>query len=302
MFMRDLLGSFWGYLIEVAPALVLGFLISGMVHEFIPDSWVERHLGGRGMKGVFWSTLVGTIVPVCCWGCLPIAVSFRRKGASLGPILAILIVTPATSINALLVTAQLLGVKFALYLFFSVIFMGLLAGFIGNRIRIAGSPAPQHPEGCTCKEGEDCHCGFSAGRKTFSARCRSILKYAFIEMPKEVGKETLYGLGLAAAVDSLMPVGYLIRNYLKGWAGYAFALIFGLATFFCATMGVPVVDAFIRQGLSKGAGFVLLLVGPITSYGTILVLKKEFGAKVLLFYLSLVSSLSLLAGYLFSLV
>jgi uncharacterized membrane protein YraQ (UPF0718 family) len=301
MFLRDFLISFWGYLIEVAPALAVGFLISGMVHEFIPDSWVEKHLGGRGMKGVFWSTLVGTIVPVCCWGCLPIALSFRRKGASLGPILAVLIVTPATSINALLVTAQLLGVKFAFYLFFTVIFMGLFAGFIGNKIRLTAAQASPHPEECSCGEGEECHCGFSGSRKTLSAKCRSILKYAFIEMPREVGKETFYGLGLAAAVDSLMPIGYLVKNYLKGWAGYAFALIFGLLTFFCATMGVPVVDALIRQGLSRGAGFVLLLVGPITSYGTMLVLRKEFGTRVLLLYLSLVSLLSLLAGCFFRL-
>ncbi|MDD3345656.1 MAG: permease [Candidatus Omnitrophica bacterium] len=294
------MNSFWRYLLEVAPALLLGFVISGVVHEFIPDSWVEKHLGGRGMKGVLWSTLVGTVVPVCCWGCLPIAVSFRRKGASLGPILAILIVTPATSINALLVTAQLLGFKFAIYLFFTVILMGLLAGFIGNRIAFGRGEGSLRPEGCACKEKEECHCS-KEKKKNPSARCLSILKYAFVEMPREVGKEALYGLALAAAVDSVMPVGYLIKNYLKGWAGYAFALVFGLATFFCATMGVPVVDALIRQGLSRGAGFVLLLAGPITSYGTIFVLRKEFGWKVLALYLSLVSVLSLLAGYAFSL-
>lgn len=302
MFIGDFLGSFRGYLLEVLPALAAGFLISGVVHELIPDAWVEEHLGGRGMKGVLWSTLVGTVVPVCCWGCLPIAISFRRKGASLGPILAILIVTPATSINALVVTAHLLGVKFALYLFLTVILMGLLAGFIGNNIRVAPAQQPLHPEGCTCKEGENCHCGINVHKKSLSARCRSILKYAFIEMPKEVGREILYGLALASAVDSLVPVGYFVKNYLKGWAGYAFALTCGLAMFLCATMGVPVVDALIRQGLSRGAGFVLLLVGPITSYGTIFVLRKEFGWKVLTLYLSLVSVMSLLAGYFFSLI
>jgi len=126
MFLQNFFNSFKYYFIEMVPALAIGFLLSGLVHEFIPDKWVDKHLGEKGIKGVLWSTFIGTLVPVCCWGCLPIAVSFRKKGAALGPILAMLIATPATSINTLIVTAKLLGLKFAVYLFFSVILRNAL--------------------------------------------------------------------------------------------------------------------------------------------------------------------------------
>ena len=63
----------------MTPALAIGFLLSGLVHEFIPDRWVDRHLGEKGVKGVLWSTLIGTLVPVCCWGCLPIAVCQTKR-------------------------------------------------------------------------------------------------------------------------------------------------------------------------------------------------------------------------------
>ncbi|MDP3143560.1 MAG: permease, partial [Candidatus Omnitrophota bacterium] len=89
---------------------------------------------------------------------------------------------------------------------------------------------------------------------------------------------------------------------LAGVAGYVFSLIFGLVTYICSTATVPLVDAFIKQGLSVGAGMVLLLVGPITSYGTILVLRKEFGNKILITYLLGISVLSLALGYAFSLI
>ena len=134
--MYNFFNSFKHYFIEMAPSLAIGFLLSGIIHEFIPEAWINKHLGGRGIKGVLWAIFIGTLVPVCCWGCLPIADSFRKKGASLGPILAMLIATPATSINALIVTAKLLGLKFAVYLFFSVILMGIIAGLIGNRIKV----------------------------------------------------------------------------------------------------------------------------------------------------------------------
>ncbi len=300
MFWYNFLNSFKHYFIEMAPALAIGFLLSGIIHEFIPDRWINKHLGGKGVKGVLWSTLIGTLVPVCCWGCLPIAVSFRKKGASLGPILAMLIATPATSINALIVTAKLLGVKFAVYLFFSVILMGITAGLIGNRIKV--KKIVKDNDDCDCAKKDHSLSETKLIRKSFVSRAISTLKFAYIQTPKDIGKETLLGLVMAASVDSIMPVGYLVKHYLKGGIGYLFALIFGLLMYMCATMGVPLVDALIKQGLSSGAGFVLLLVGPITSYGTILVLRKEFGMKVLIIYLSLISIMGLILGYIYSLI
>ena len=79
-------------------------------------------------------------------------------------------------------------------------------------------------------------------------------------------------------------------------------LIFGLLMYICSTATVPLADALIKQGLSAGAAMVLMLAGPITSYGTILVLRKEFGTRILFIYLSLISIISLLCGFLYSLI
>ncbi len=107
---------FKDYLIEVLPFLAIGLLLSGLINEFVPTGWVERHLGGKGIKPILYSTLAGTILPICCIGSLPVAVSLYQKGARLGPVLAFLVATPATSITALLVCYTLLGIKFtALY-------------------------------------------------------------------------------------------------------------------------------------------------------------------------------------------
>ena len=94
----------------------------------------------------------------------------------------------------------------------------------------------------------------------------------------------ILGIILAAIVATVAPIGLWIKNNLTGMLGYLFALVFGLVMYICSTATVPLVDAFIKQGLGIGAGMVLLLAGPITSYGTILVLKKEFGIKILTIY------------------
>jgi len=293
--MHEFLHTLKHYTFEIIPALALGFFLSGLIHEFIPTAWVERNLGRKGWRSLIYATLTGTLLPICCWGSLPVALSFYKKGSKLGPVLAFLVATPATSISALLVTYKLLGLKFTVFIFFAVILMGLVMGLIGNQLIFV--PRTKDKEICPhCKEeGEHTH------KRSFFERIRSALKFAFWDMPKDIGKELILGIILAAVVATFAPIGRWIKNNLNGWPGYLFALVFGLLMYICSTATVALVDAFINQGLGSGAGMVLLLAGPITSYGTILVLKKEFGSKIMLIYLLYVSSSSLALGYLFSL-
>ena len=312
--------------------------MSGLIHEFVPTSLVERHLGGQGIKPLLYSTLAGTVLPICCFGSLPVAVSLHQKGAKLGPVLAFLVATPATSVSALLVCYALLGIKFTAFIFFAVILMGLVMGTIGNLIKFA-------PEGLAsslqkAEIATDAVCGMrvdtESGLKTeykgrsyyfCSPRCQatfekeaqkyaaigehiagikermnSVFRYAFVDMVKEIGPELLLGLALAALVAAITPVGKFVESYLSGGVGYLFSLFFGLLMYICSTASVPLVDAFVSQGMNIGAGMVLLLVGPITSWGTILVLRKEFGTKTMAIYLTVIAIMSLALGWCFSMI
>jgi uncharacterized membrane protein YraQ (UPF0718 family) len=324
---------FKDYLIEVLPYLAVGFLLSGLIHEFVPSKWVERRLGGGGIKPILYSTLIGTILPICCLGSLPVAVSLRQKGARLGPVLAFLVATPATSISALLVTYGLLGLKFTTFIFFAVIAMGLVMGLVGNKVegkaKVIVSPAQRALDpvcGMSVDMGEAAkteyggetyyfccsHCQqafesspeeyVGAYSRNITHRLKHVFRYAFVDMVKEIGPELLLGLALAALVAAVAPVGEFVGAHFSGGLGYLFGLCFGLIMYICSTASVPLVHAFVSQGMNIGAGMVLLLVGPITSWGTILVLRKEFGGRILAIYLAVVCVLSLALGYCFSLI
>lgn len=329
----DFLITFKDYLIDVLPYLALGFFLSGVINEFIPSSWVERHLGGRGLRPLIYSTLVGTILPICCIGSLPVAISLRQKGARLGPVLAFMVATPATSLPALLVSYGLLGLKFTGYIFFAVIFMGLIAGFIGNLFRASPKSPVIEDEHATCptcgtqvetatalkterggetyyfccshcqeaferKEGDN---GNTLSQKTVH-RLKHVFRYAFVDMVRDIGLEMLLGLVLAALIASITPVGMFVGNYLNAGLAYPFSLVFGLMMYICSTASVPLVHAFLSQGMNIGAGMVLLMVGPVTSWSTILVLRKQFGGRILLVYLAVISIVSLTLGYVYSII
>jgi uncharacterized membrane protein YraQ (UPF0718 family) len=287
----------FGYIVDVAPVLILGFFLSGLVHEFLPEDFVDRYLARKNFFSVLWAAIIGTILPICCIGQLPIAVSFHRKGARLGPVLAFLVATPATSITALLVTYRLLGLTFTVYIFFAAILMGVTIGLIGNLFT-----AP-----VTVSKEEICpHCGEAKAKHThthtFSEKIKSVFVYAFWEMPREMGREIAIGLILAALIVSITPIERLISLYLGGAFGYLFALPFGVIMYICSTATVPLVHAFVTSGMNIGAGMLLLLVGPITSFGTLLVVRKEFGDKILWVYLAVICVTALMLGYGFTFV
>lgn len=323
---------------EVIPYLLAGFLISGLVHEFLPGKIIQKHLGEKGFLPIFYATFFGSVLPICCIGSLPVAVSMRKKGAGLGPVLAFLAATPATSISALIVSYALLGWHFTLFIFFAVIVMGIILGFVGNRLKI--QPEKKVQTACPYKKGtaRDPICGMEVdrckgihtkykGRNFFfcsthclrnfedspeihvdegekgeavKKRVLSVLHYAFIEMPRDMGLEILLGLALAALVVSVTPIGRFVGETFGGAWAYVFAMPFGILMYICSTASVPLVDALITQGMNNGAGMMLLMVGPVTSFGTLLVVRKEFGVKAMSVYLSVICAVSLLLGILYS--
>jgi uncharacterized membrane protein YraQ (UPF0718 family) len=322
------------YFIEVLPFLAVGFFLSGLIHEFVPTGWVEKHLGGKGVKPLVYSTLVGTALPICCIGSLPVAVSLYQKGARLGAVLAFLVATPATSISALLVCYALLGIKFTAFIFFAVILTGLAIGLIGNLLKVKPKAFASQNErlaidpvcGMNVEVGKAVkteykgevyyfccpHCQqafetspeeyLEAPSRNITHRLKHVFKYAFVDMVKEIGPELLLGLVLAALVATIAPVGKFVGDYFGGGLGYLFSLVFGLMMYICSTASVPLVHAFVLQGMNIGAGMVLLLVGPVTSWGTILALRKEFGGKTLAVYLLVISTMALVLGWGFSLI
>lgn len=287
------------YGLEIIPSVLLGFLLSGIIHEFVPQNIVNKYLGKKDIWSLLRVSLLGIILPLCCFGSLPVAVGFKKKGMPLGSILAFLVTTPATSISAILITYQLLGVKFTIYLCLAVILMGIIIGIIGNLLKVENE-IKNESDICPMCEEASLHLLHMHHQKGFKKKIISILTYSFVDLPREIGLELIIGVILAVIVATISPVGILIKKYLSGPYGYLFAIIFGLLMYICATASVPLVAAFLYQGLNIGAGMVLLLAGPITSYGTILVIRKEFGFKVLIIYLALIIILSLIFGYLFT--
>jgi len=293
-FFQKFIQVYWMYCRELWLTLAIGFLISGFFFKFIPTDIVEKHLGEKGLRPIFISSIIGTLLPVCCIGSLPIAITLRRKGATLGAVLAFMVATPATSVSALIVCWKLLGLTFTAIIFFGVIVMAILMGIVTNGIKLKGDDIGNNDESESC-----CHPGTASIQGLVAPvrqRIKEAIHYAFVTLPKEIGLEIIVGIAIASFITVFEPIQHLISEYLTGLFGYFVVMIIGLVTYVCSTASVPMADAFMKSGLSHGQALCYLLVGPITSYGTIMVIKKDFGWRVLSVYLGIICSLSLIYG------
>ena len=123
---------FVGLLNEMSPYLLLGFLIAGVLHAFVPGRFYARYLSRNDFRSVACAALFGVPLPLCSCGVIPTAMAMRREGASRAATVSFLIATPQTGVDSILATAALLGLPFALIrpvaAFVTALFGGMLVG------------------------------------------------------------------------------------------------------------------------------------------------------------------------------
>ena len=313
----------WVLVCEMAPYLLLGFLLAGLMHEFVPKSLSQRYLSGRSMKSVLWAALFGVPLPLCSCGVIPTAMGLRREGAGKGATIAFLIATPQTGVDSIVATYSLMGLPFALIrplvAMVTAVMGGWLVNATDNEILAVRSPQ-KHEEGhhacccgehheekhshdCCCgkpheEEHHDCCCGKHHEEKHSHGCCcgehkRNIwhrlwdaMTYAFVEMMGDIGKWLLVGLAVAGIITALVPDTWFAVFQGNSLLSILFVLLLSIPMYLCATGSIPIAVALMLKGLTPGAALVLLMAGPASNAASIVVIRKELGWRTLLVYLS----------------
>ncbi len=141
-YVTNVVWGFWLVLGEMAPYLLFGFFVAGVLSVFISPELVERHLGGGGIWPVIKASAFGVPLPLCSCGVIPVATSIRRHGASRAATTAFLISTPQTGVDSILATFSLLGPVFAIYRPLAALVSGMLGGIV-----VAASEKPEPAAG-----------------------------------------------------------------------------------------------------------------------------------------------------------
>ena len=112
--------------------ILIGVGIGAVIHNWIPEIWIESVLGGNNSFGVILATIVGIPMYADIFGTIPVAEALLAKGALLGTVLSFMMGVTTLSLPSMsrlkkAIKPQLLG------LFIGICTVGIvLVGYLFN--------------------------------------------------------------------------------------------------------------------------------------------------------------------------
>ncbi|MDD2717703.1 MAG: SO_0444 family Cu/Zn efflux transporter [Candidatus Wallbacteria bacterium] len=280
----------------MAPYLMLGMVIAGILKLLINEEFILRHLGKNRFIDVVKAAVIGVPLPVCSCGVIPLAQSLRKSGASVSATLSFMVSTPETGIDSILATYSLLGPLFAVFRPAAAFVSGILAGTVNSLVNPNSAPPVKEVEKhCCCEERHADHCCHERNR------FREFFSYTFIELPADMGKWLFFGMLLGALITTFIPAdfGSLFTSY--PFLDFLIVLAVAIPLYVCATGSIPIAYSLMLKGFSPGAALVFLIAGPATNSVTMTFVYKELGKKAFAVYIGVISFVALFSGYLFNL-
>lgn len=117
---------------KVFPYILVGVGIGAIIHNWIPESWIQTVLGSNNPFGVVLAVLVGVPMYADIFGTIPVAEALLAKGAQLGTILSFMMAVTTLSLPSIIMLKKAVKPKL-LVLFIVICTLGIvIVGYLFN--------------------------------------------------------------------------------------------------------------------------------------------------------------------------
>ena len=302
----------WSSFLLLAPMLLLGLLLSGLIHVFISRQAILRWLRDDSLKSVTVSSAIGIPVPLCSCSVVPVVAEMRNKGASRSSCMSFLITAPETGADSILVTNAFFGPIVAIVRpiisFITAVVAGIFCiGLIRDDRDEAKASDHDHCHDCDhdshqslIADRDDCYVSPAqlkvllvnwlkgiAGRQStaevptdnqgldFKKLVKHVFRYGFIEIADDILFALLVGVVLGGVLFLAIPSDLMAHEYAR-YLAYPVMVLIGIPLYICASASTPIAAALVAKGVSPGAALIFLMTGPATNTGTIAIIVSQF--------------------------
>jgi uncharacterized membrane protein YraQ (UPF0718 family) len=270
--------------IESCATILCGLIVAGVMRKMLGTAGTRKLFGGPGWNGLFRAWAVGTVLPVCSLGVIPIAREMRRAGVRSATILAFIMaaphINPLSFLYGLTMSEPVVIICFAL----GSLLIALFAGFVWDRFLASDRDFVQPVEETLPEPG--------------MRRIAAVLVAAAHEA---VGPSMVYmmiGLLSTGIIAGTLPHGSLMFT-MKHPDPFSPVLMAGVATplYVGSLPGMMRIGLMFDHGNSSGAAFVLFELGIGIGIGTIAWLMAVFGWRRTLAWLAFLTAATLAFAY-----
>jgi uncharacterized protein len=270
---------FW----EVWWALVLGFLLSGIVQAWVPRAPLERALGDRGPRSLALSTGLGAASSSCSYAAVAIAKSLFQKGASLASAMAFQFASTNLVFEIGIVIWIFLGWQFTLAEFTGGLLLIVLM-WIGVRLLISPGEEEQAREHARAADTGHQHPSAS-GSRIFSLQGWSDVAHNFRGDWAMLWKEITAGF-LIAGFIALLPMDFFNGLFLTDTGGVLQQVenvivgpLVAVLSFVCSVGNIPLAAVLWAGGISF-SGVIAFVYADLIILPLVLIYRRYYGWKI----------------------
>jgi uncharacterized membrane protein YraQ (UPF0718 family) len=258
--------------VEAAPFLLLGSILSALIMEFADPVKLARRLPQNPLACVGLGLVAGMALPTCECGVVPIVRRLLQKGVPASTALTYMLTAPVVNPVVLISTyVAFVGslevvVARALMVMVPAAMLGLLLGRIDPRVLLKAQPGANPAQPITSVEQllekpveETCGCGHDHG-STSGSRLMRILSHSALEF-LDMGKYLILGSLFAAGFKTFLPWDVLEGLEANPYLATGFMMLLAVLLSVCSEADAFVATSFSSFPLAAQLGFITL--GPM---------------------------------------
>ncbi|EEG75291.1 permease [[Clostridium] hylemonae] len=272
---------------QIFPYWILGMVLGSAVSVFLKDRIHNtfRSLGEKklGVFGIFIASALGIASPLCMYGTIPIAASFSKSGIKDDWLAAFMMSSILLNPQLILYSAAL-GQTALIVRVVSCYLGGVLAGLLVRAFyrkksffNFSGFDEPK-------------------SRDTDPNILLRFLKNLWRNV-RATGLYFFIGIVLSAVFQRYVPAEVMTDVFggNEAW-GVLMAATIGVPLYACGGGTIPLLQAWLWDGMSLGSAAAFMLTGPATKITNLGAVKIVLGIKRFLLYLAYVMLFALVTG------
>ncbi|CAI9395613.1 permease [Niallia sp. Sow4_A1] len=266
---------FISIIIEALPFILIGVLISGIIQIFVSEEFIAKIMPKNPILAILFASLVGSIIPACECGIIPITRRLILKGVPLPASIAFMLTGPIINPVVIFSTYVAFGNSWRMVILRSVaaLICSILVGLALQKT-VKQSPLKNHvPE----------HMHYHS----FKGRIEAMFKHSIDEF-FSVGKYLVIGSFIAAAVQTFVKTSTLVSIGHGQASSHLVMMGLGYILSLCSQADAFVAASF-RNSFSVGSILAFLVFGPMLDIKNTLMLLSTFKAKFVILLTSLIT-------------
>ena len=270
--------------IEASSTLLVGFVVAAVMRRMLGAEGTRKLFGGEGLKGLFRAWIIGSLLPVCSLGVIPVAREMRRAGVPAATILAFVLAAPQLNPLSFLYGLTLSEPVVIICFVVATMLLAISGGELWKRA--FETPADT----------------LTPGDEPMPAPGLKRLAAVVVSAGREVVGPSmgyiLIGIVFTGLLAGLLPHGSLgMTMRHDDPTSPALMALIGLPAYSGVLPGMMRIGLIFEHGNSTGAAFVLFELGVGFNLGLVAWLMSQFGWRRVLVWLLIVVALVLVVGY-----